>query len=37
MAIDAETRRKIERQVKLYDNVKEEVTRRIQDNVRIAI
>ena len=36
MVIDAETRREIKRQAKLYDTAKEEVITRIQDNVRVA-
>ena len=37
MAVDAETKRKIERQARLYDSAKEEVARRIRDNVETAI
>ena len=36
MAVDAETRKEIKRQAKLYEIEKEKVKRRIQDNVRIA-
>ena len=37
MAVDAETRKEIRRQARLYDNAKKEVITRIQDNVETAI
>ena len=37
MAVDAETRRRIERQAKLYEAAKDEAITRIQGNVRVAI
>ena len=37
MAVDAETKREIEKQAKLYDAAKEEVITRIQDNTETAI
>ena len=37
MVVDAETRKEIRRQARLYAAEKEKTIRRIQDNVRMAI